>query len=352
VGPIVVVLATNQRRGAEIQGARLAQSLAERGHDARAVALEAGQGSELLDVAVLARRGRSVAALRALRRTVRGAVVVAHGSTTLPAVALATMGTRVRWVYRSIGDPQAWVRGPLHRARTASLLALADGVVTLWEGSAETMTSLYRVPPGKLSVIPNNRDPDEFPPVSADQRHETRAGLGLEGPAVLFLGALSEEKRPLDAVRAVARLADVTLLVAGRGPLEDEVAALGASLAPGRVRMLGETADPSRLLAAADVLLVPSRTEGMPGVVIEAEMRGIPVVATAVGAVASMVRDGADGLLVAPGDPIALAGALSVVLEQLASYYGLGSGAAVERFGQVAVVSQWEELIAALAAAR
>ena len=215
--PIVIVLASAQRRGAEIQGAGLASMLVQRGHDAVAVALEPGTGASTLDVRVLGTSARSASMLRVLRRELSGAIVVAHGSTTLPAVAIATLGTRIPWVYRSIGDPEAWVRGPLHRARTAALLARAERVVTLWDAAAVSMQRLYRVPARRLLVIPNSRAPALFTPISPAERLTARETLGVDGPVVLYLGALSEEKRPLDAVRAIAGLAGVTLIVAGRG---------------------------------------------------------------------------------------------------------------------------------------
>ncbi len=344
--PIIVVLASAQRRGAEIQGAGLASLLVARGHDASAVALELGTGADALDVPVLGESARSVPTLRSLRRLLSGAVVVAHGSTTLPAVAIATLGTRTPWVYRSIGDPQAWVRGPLHRARTAALLARADRVVTLWDGSAASIRSLYRVAARRLVVIPNSRSPAHFPPISPAERVAVRRAYGVDGPVVLYLGALSEEKRPLDAVRAVAALAGVTLIVAGRGPLAADVEELAARIAPGRVRLVGETSDPAGLLAVADAVVLPSRTEGMPGVIIEAMMRGVPVVATAVGAVPIMVREGVDGFVVAPSEPASLGSALAVVLADPERFRGRGIETACEQFGQDAVVTRWEDVLA------
>ena len=134
-----------------------------------------------------------------------------------------------------------------------------------------------------------------------------RTELGVDGPVVASLGALTEEKRPLDAVHALGYLPGATLVVAGRGPMHDQMLDLAEAVAPGRVLLIGESSDPAAILAAADVVVLPSRTEGMPGVIIEAKLRGVPVVATSVGAVPSMIVDGVDGFVVAPGDAVGLA---------------------------------------------
>jgi hypothetical protein len=127
--PVVVVLPSAQRRGAEIQGAELASELRIRGWDARAVAIAPGAGTSALDVPVLGGTRWSMRGLMALRRAAKDSLLVAHGSSALLAVGLATIGTRSRWVYRSIGDPNAWVSGRVQRLRTGFLLRRADAVV-------------------------------------------------------------------------------------------------------------------------------------------------------------------------------------------------------------------------------
>ena len=167
---------------------------------------------------------------------------------------------------------------------------------------------------------------------------------------VLFLGALSVEKGPLDAVTAVAGIDGATLLVVGEGPLAEEVRRLGERLAPGRVRLHGPTDDPGGVLAAADVLVLTSRTEGMPGVIIEALMRGVPVVATDVGAVRSMIADGVNGYVVAAGDTVAMVNALRKTLHEeaggpLASAF---SSAARRTYSPAIVLDRWETLLSSL----
>jgi glycosyltransferase involved in cell wall biosynthesis len=105
----------------------------------------------------------------------------------------------------------------------------------------------------------------------------------------------------------------VTLVVAGDGPeraaLERRVSELGLA---GRVRFLGSVPRETvlRLFGAADASLLPSAWENFPHTVVESLAVGRPVIATAVGGVPEVVRDGENGLLVPSGDPVALADAI------------------------------------------
>lgn len=351
---VVVVIPSTQRRGSEIQGVALADGLRKRGWETEVVAVESGSGDHPLDVAVLGRTRRSLRGILRLRRLSKGATVVAHGSSSLVAVAVATWGTRTPWVYRNIGDPAAWVRGRLARLRTGVLMRRASGFAVLWPGAAESLRSLYRIGAVPMEFIPNDRDPSRFPVVTAGDRAAARAALELEGQVVLFLGALSHEKDPLLAVEAIARLGTATLLVAGDGALRSEVDRLASARAPGRVRMLGVIDDPERAIAASDVLALTSRTEGMPGAIIESLMRGVPVVATSVGAVSTMLERKDDGLVVAPSDVEGLVAALTTVLERTedADTRLARSVRACAAYGPEQILDRWESLLGRVSGAR
>jgi glycosyltransferase involved in cell wall biosynthesis len=142
---------------------------------------------------------------------------------------------------------------------------------------------------------------------TAAARGSARAALGLSPgiTVVAFVGRLSPEKAPEVLLRAV-RGTGLTLLVAGEGPLRD---VLEAEADAGQVRFLGFLPDVASVLAAADVLALPSRTEGLPMAALEAMAAGLPVVASAVGSLPEVLADGA-GVLVPPGDVSALRRAL------------------------------------------
>ena len=164
--------------------------------------------------------------------------------------------------------------------------------------------------PERVSVLPN---PAPEVPV-LPSREELRAELGLDGNVVVFAGRLGPQKAVGVLVRALRDVPDVSLVVAGDGPeragLEREVRDLELD---GRVSFLGAVPR-ERVLGlfhAADASVLPSAWENFPHTVVEALAVGCPVIATAVGGVPEVVRDGENGLLVEPGDPHALGAAIA-----------------------------------------
>lgn len=137
---------------------------------------------------------------------------------------------------------------------------------------------------------------------------------------VVYVGRLSEEKDLPNLFGAVeilrGRGKDVELLIAGdgadRGRLEGMIEAKGLG---GCVRMLGYVKDVMGVLAGADVMVNPSRTECMPNSILEAMWAGVPVVATDVGGVGEMLEDGVEGVLVRGGDSAELARGIERVID-------------------------------------
>jgi glycosyltransferase involved in cell wall biosynthesis len=162
------------------------------------------------------------------------------------------------------------------------------------------------------------------------------------GPLLVFVGRVVEEKGVLDIVQAVARLATdlpgVEAAIVGTGQHVERVrqAAAGLGVAD-RVHLPG-WADPQDVpswFAAADVVLAPSKvgadgwTEGQGLSIVEAMALGRPVVATRTGGIPDTITDGVDGLLVAPGDPGALADAIRRLVDDPTQAARLGTEAAV-----------------------
>jgi glycosyltransferase involved in cell wall biosynthesis len=350
-GPVLHVVTAARRRGAETFAVDLAEALGARGVPSEVVALAPADAGDPLPVAVLGPGALAPATLRALRRRARRArAVVAHGSRTLPASALALAGLRTPTVYRSIGDPAAWAGSGRRRLQTRLLLARVDAVTVLWPSAAEDVHRLHGVPRERIHVLPNAVPAARCPVPTAADRAEARRRFGLpaEAPVVAVVGALAPEKRVGDAIAAVATLPEAHLLVAGDGPERRDLEGRAAAEAPGRVVFVGTLPGPAAALAAADVVALPSRTEGMPGVLIEAGLSGVPAVATDVGGVGEIVVDGETGVLVPPGDAAALAAGLR---RALADRDRLGAAArrrCLARFEIGPVADRWRDLLAAL----
>jgi glycosyltransferase involved in cell wall biosynthesis len=145
---------------------------------------------------------------------------------------------------------------------------------------------------------------------------DVRREFGLAGDANLVVTAsrLSPQKALHVMIEAMGGV-DATLLIGGEGPLENELRSRADALGIAeRVRFVGFRTDVADLIAAADVFCLSSVWEGVPLAAMEAVQLGTPVVATDVGGTGELIVDRVSGRLVSPGDPKALAAALTEVL--------------------------------------
>jgi glycosyltransferase involved in cell wall biosynthesis len=171
------------------------------------------------------------------------------------------------------------------------------------------------LPPRRRNVpivtIPNAVDSDTFYP--GDKQIAKRlVGARLDRPLILMLANLSPLKGQATAIEAVAILKsrgiDVDCWLAGveRGDstayTEQLEAHLGSAGVADRISLLGQRSDTADLLRAADVLWLPSQTEGLPLSILEAQATRVPVIAAPVGGIPDLIADGASGFLMAPED--------------------------------------------------
>ncbi len=349
----LLVITGNQRRGAETFACQLAQRLAQRGVEPRVVALAPSAVGPHLPVETLGPAPLAPRTLRRLRREISATdVVLACGSTTLPATVIAGRGVRTPVVYQNIGDPLAWARSRARRARVRALLGRTASVVALTESAAAVYRDAFGLPADRLRVIRNARSSTRFRPATPEQRRAARQQLGLPaaGPVAVMVGALGPEKRVDVAISALERTGrSVHLAVAGDGPLRAELTGQAARVAAGRVTFLGQLADPVPVYHAADLLVLTSATEGVPGVLIEAALCGLPAVATDVGFVADVVVHGRTGLLVPPGDSAAVAAAVDDVLDRAGELGANARSRGVHRFDLERISDQWADLLTTMA---
>jgi len=229
--------------------------------------------------------------------------------------------TRTRVMTRHYSDYHTRIDKRWHVRLDQLCTRLAHGVIAVSQHTAEHMVTREAAPPEKIHTILNGIDLERVRLSSAGAPAQVRRELGAEGAYLLLIAArLHPEKGYHHLFRAMARLKGaldrpVLLLVAGRGELEqsfrDEVRALGCEDV---VRFLGFRRDVHDLMAAADLFVLPSVAEAFGLVLAEALYLGTPVVATRVGGIPEVVRDGLDGILVPPGDSDALAEAIAGLL--------------------------------------
>lgn len=179
------------------------------------------------------------------------------------------------------------------------------------------------VPEGRIALIPNGWSP----PRQALGAAEARELLGLQrdSPLVGWVGRLIPIKGCDVLLDALARIPTVpwTAVVVGGGPQADELRETARALGLAeRIHFAGPLEDAARVFSAFDLLVISSRSEGTPMVLLEAMGAGVPVVATDVGGIPVALGPEAGRWLVAPEDPDSLADAIRALLEQLSEASG------------------------------
>lgn len=187
-----------------------------------------------------------------------------------------------------------------------------DAVVAVSRPMA-SMLLASGVPKPRLHVVPNAWTAS----VKFLSRDEARAQLGIpdDEPCVGFIGRVSHEKGPDVFLDAMTRLRDsARAVIIGEGRMRGELTERARSLGlQDVVRWTGALDGAGRLMKAFDVLVLSSRTEGTPVVLLEAMAAGVPVVATRVGGIPGVISN-REAILVQPEDPAALAEAIDSVL--------------------------------------
>jgi glycosyltransferase involved in cell wall biosynthesis len=238
-----------------------------------------------------------------------------------------------------------------HRMLRRAAAQLAHAFVAVSDTTAAQARAQRDAPLARLHTIPNGIRLDRYAP-DPEARAAARVELGLGDAWVVgTVGRLDDTKNQAMLVRAMAPLLSsrVRLVIVGDGECRAEVEAAVAALPEPRwVVMTGQRMDVPRLVHAFDVFVLSSKSEGLPLVVPEAMSAGLPVIATAVGGVPSVIDDGVTGVLVSV-DEQALAAAL-VRLERdrdLARAIGARAReAALARFGHDRMVEAYLELYA------
>jgi len=320
---VSIVLSGTSRAGTQTRLAQVARGLRERGWRVQVVSLLprgavadelAAEGFDTADLAMtsMAQLPRAAARLRHVLRAFHPDVI--HTALVHANVLGRLVGRSLRIPvvsgYQMATEVGAW--RPIADRLTAPLAA---GHIAVSEAAAEwaVRNGVHRnaidvVPIGKRTTVAGDR---------TAMRNEL--GIPQDATVIGYVGRLTAIKDPLTLAAAADVVAgDPWLLLVGDGELRMPL--------EGRPRtvLTGERPDPSPYLAAMDVFVMASRSEGMPGALVEAMGAGLPVVATNVGGIPEVVTNGVDGLLVPPCDP----GALARGIEEALSRPELGRAAA------------------------
>ena len=325
----IQLISTGGIYGAERALLELAGYLREHNWDSHVLALEGRGAADLVDLAakqglhgeafVAGTRMRFLPMLKRLQQFLAAyprAIVHSHGYK--PDLLLGILGVPRRLA--CVATCHSWysetLRLKLLETADKRVLRGFDHVIAV---SPEIRDDLLQcaVPGARVTYINNGISTPAADPAA---RRHIRAEFNVPagGHLLVQIGRLARSKRNDLLIAALARLrraANTYLLLAGDGELRNqlaqEVAMNGLSQ---RVFFCGYRTDTPRLLAAADALVLSSDKEGLPIIILEAMSMRCPIVATRVGAIAEVLRDGVDGWVVPPSDTNALTSAIDQVL--------------------------------------
>jgi D-inositol-3-phosphate glycosyltransferase len=255
---------------------------------------------------------------------------------------VATFHTLARVKARAEGTPEPVLRV----AAEQEIVACSDLVLAATQDEAEQLVALYEADPARVEVVPPGVDHQIFHPGDRALARK-RLGLDEDRPVVLFVGRIQPLKGAELAVRTFARVAQLdprpVLVVVGGPSGPDgpaELARARQAAVDGGVadRVLFRRPVPHAQLVehyrAADVCLVPSRSESFGLVALEAAACGTPVVAAAVGGLRSVVHDGCTGFQVEGRDPDDFAAPVALLLgdHDLAAEMGVSASESSMRY--------------------
>lgn len=288
-----------------------------------------------VDIAGRPRPARDVAAVLRLRRLLardRPDVLHAHGlrAGALAALALAMPGTPHIALAVTVHNapPTAGPAAAVYAGLELIVARRADAVLTV-SGDLDGRLRRRGARLAGRALVPAPAAASASPAEIAVLRRELAGDEPGERAIVAGIGRLAAQKGFGTLIQAAARWQRrpvvPLLLIAGEGPLGTELHRQAAA-AGVAVRFLGPRRDVPALLAAADVVVVPSIWEGQPLIVQETLRAGRPLVATRAGGIAELTGDDA-ALLVPPGDPEALAAAVTRLLDDPAAAARLAAAA-------------------------
>jgi glycosyltransferase involved in cell wall biosynthesis len=330
----------------------------------RDVYVSQGVGTRVDDRFSRANKGwRNVARLRSLLRRGTGTVNIHYSTATAPSLTdiLAIRGAGRRCVV-TIHHPVSLRETSRRKALAiAAALWLADEIVVTTQYTKSLLLGDLPIKPRITVVplgIPANPVADAACAARDAQRLAARKRLGVPADAFVVghLARLVRYKGLFEVIDAMAPLRQGTptypaapahLLVAGDGPDRDAMEATARTTLCGNVTFVGDVSSPDDVYAASDLFVMPSSMEGFGLVYVEAAQFGVPSIASPVGGVPFVIRDGETGLLVAR-DPVAIAHAIDRLRDNRALLERLGRQARVEsatRFSDKAMAEAYRDVL-------
>ncbi len=314
--PVQLSVAVFQRSGSQSGAASMTNPFSERASELGIPVYAIGEGFRF--------DPRIVSRLRTLVRRVSPDVVETHHVKSHFILRASGIWKQKAWLAFQHGYTSTAWRSPVYNSLDRWSLPGADRIVTMNRVFARQLTG-RGISADRITVLHNAARPPLGAPMRLDAavqgRRKSDLGIPPGDTVILCVGRLSREKAQIDLVPGLHRLRQrrsgsaIRLILAGDGPERQRISRAAQAMGLGeRVVFAGHVKDMSAYYGAADVVAIPSLTEGSPNVLLEAMAIGVPVVATAVGGIPEIATHGETALLVPPRDPDAMAAALDLLL--------------------------------------
>ncbi len=334
---IIHFIATNFIGGPEKQILSHLLKAGESGHEWLVLSFEEGGGRELqkkcgqLDIRCKLLPADRMSVFPVLRglvsiyRREKPSLICAHGYKAN----FYTLALKMITGCRIVGFSRGWTAEDftvrMYGLMDKLLIRFSDRVVAVSFAQAERLAELF-VPRRKIRVIQNSLiDLESDPSPEPEASVRGQLGLGAGSRLILSAGRLSPEKGHSDLLTAASLIlvdnarADVHFVFAGDGPLEEKLKARAKELnIADHVHFLGFCRNVKPLFRQCDIFALPSLSEGLPNVILEALFFKLAVAATRVGGVPELIEDGQTGMLVAPGNPQDMAEKIMMILDSAA----------------------------------
>jgi glycosyltransferase involved in cell wall biosynthesis len=361
---VLEVLYSFRVGGSELVGLELARQLVESGAEVYCAAIDAGPGPlrdqctqygiQVVDLQIptrnpLTRNGLSIALARRLKDLRLDAIHLQHF------LALNKLGlpARLAGIERVVVTEHSVLDASQSRAgrfRIRLNWRLAHTITVVHAGIKDYLCNHLSVPERRVEVVPIGLEAERY---HRDDRPQRRAALGIGDEVVfMFVGRLAPVKNVPGLVAAFLTLQSKggvpsRLLIVGDG--EEAVAVrtlIGRHPLGHRVTLCGEQADVRSYLAAADIFVLNSRSEGTPRALLEAMAVGLPAICPAVGNIPAMIAG--RGWLTDPSDPVSLENSMHFVLQNPAAVADAGRSCSAyvrENFDSRRSIDRYRQLL-------
>ncbi|MCH7412395.1 glycosyltransferase family 4 protein [Belliella sp. R4-6] len=310
---IIQLVTSRKSRGAEISAQRLSEKLIQLGHQVWFLGLyehpenlcvEGGVNLDLTEKKS-SLNVKLIFSIKKLIKEIKPDIVQANGSDTFKYASLAMTGSnKPKLIYRNISVFSYWINErPLIKWIYGLLAKRIDHFVSVGHYASADLQQTLQLSTKKCSIIKRGFDTAMFDKENSRHQLIGKWGLSNDDFIIVQVGSLSLEKNVTFSLDVLAELkkeiSQVKLLLVGEGPQEAVLRSKSEALAISRqVVFCGYQKEVREILAGADLLLLTSLVEGVPGVVVEAAIQDTPTVAIKIPGTEELISDGSSGVLI------------------------------------------------------